>query len=71
MKKDITMMATVIGQEADVEEISDDFGKAGWLSVYGENWKFKSEKPVKVGDTVKVIKSKRMMLYVQKVEDSD
>ncbi|MCY4320806.1 MAG: hypothetical protein OXC37_00150 [Bdellovibrionaceae bacterium] len=70
MKRDITMMATVIGQEGEVTELIDDFGKMGWVLIYGENWKFKSEKPVKVGDTVKVIKDKKMQLYVQKVEES-
>ena len=70
MKRDITMMATVIGQEGEVTELLDDFGKIGWILIYGENWKFKSEKPVKVGDTVKVIKNKKMNLYVQKVEES-
>ena len=71
MKKDITMMATVIGQEGEVTELADDFGKSGWILIYGENWKFKSKTPVKVGDTVKVIKSKKMLVYVQKVEDED
>ncbi|MDE0091911.1 MAG: hypothetical protein OXN83_01335 [Oligoflexia bacterium] len=70
MKRDITMMATVIGQEGEVVELSDDFGKAGWILIYGENWKFKSDKPVKVGDTVKVVKNKKMKLYVQQVEDN-
>ena len=69
MKRDITMMATVIGQEGEVSELLDDFGKIGWVLIYGENWKFKSESPVKVGDTVKVIKNKKMRLYVEKVED--
>ena len=69
MKKDITMMATVIGQEGEVTELLDDFGKKGWVLIYGENWKFKSKMPVKVGDTVKVIKNKKMQLYIQKIED--
>ena len=71
MKRDITMMATVIGQEGEVTELVDDFGKAGWVLIYGENWKFKSKNPVKLGDTVKVIKDKKMQLYVEKVEESE
>ena len=70
MKKDITMMATVIGQEGEVAELSDDFGKTGWILIYGENWRFKSAKPVKVGDTVKVIKNKKMNLLVEKIEEN-
>ena len=71
MKRDITMMATVIGKEGEVIELLDDFGKAGWISIYGENWRFKSSEPVKTGDTVKVIKNKKMLLYVQKIEEED
>lgn len=71
MKRDITMMATVIGQEGEVLELSDDFGKAGWILIHGENWRFKSKAPIKVGDNVKVIKNKKMLLYVQKAEEED
>ena len=70
MKRDITMMATVIGQEGEVTELLDDFGKIGWVLIYGESWRFKSQTPLKVGDTVKVVKNKKMKLLVQKVEES-
>ena len=69
MKRDFTAMGAVLGEEGEVTEILDDFGKRGWLLIYGENWKFKSEKALKVGDTVKVIKHKKMDLIVQKVSD--
>ena len=69
MKRDFTAMGTVLGEEGEVTEILDDFGKRGWLLIYGENWKFRSEKALKVGDTVKAIKHKKMELIVQKTSD--
>ena len=69
MKRDITMMATVLGQEGEVLELLDESGKSGWILIYGENWKFKSKETLKIGDTVKVIKNKKMLLYVQKIEE--
>ena len=70
MKRNITAMGTVLDQEGEVTEILDDFGKKGWIFIYGENWKYRSEKPLKVGDLVKVIKHKRMDLIVEKISES-
>ena len=70
MKKKMAMMTTVLGQEGEVVELLDDFGKKGWILIYGENWKFKSQQILKVGDTVKVIRHKKMNLIVEKVEES-
>ena len=69
MKKDMAMMSTVINEEGEVVEILDEYGKKGWIFIYGENWRFKSEKPVKIGDTVRVINHKKMHLFVEKAED--
>ena len=69
MKRNITAMGTVLGEEGEVTELLDDFGKKGWISIYGENWKFRSEKPLKVGDLVKVIKHKKMDLLVEKISE--
>ena len=66
MKRDITAMGTVLFQEGEVTEILDDFGKKGWIIIHGENWKFRSEESLKVGDFVKVIRHKRMDLIVEK-----
>ena len=66
MKKDITAMGTVLNQEGEVTQISDDFGKRGWIIIHGENWKFRSEKALKVGDLVKVVAHKKMDLIVEK-----
>ena len=70
MKRDITAMGTVLNQEGEVTKILDDFGKTGWIIIHGENWKFCSEKPLKVGDIVKVIKYKKMDLTVEKISES-
>ena len=69
MKKDMAMMSTVVNEEGEVVEILDDYGKQGWIFIYGENWRFKSEKPVKVGDAVRVVSHKKMHLFVEKAED--
>ena len=69
MKRNITAMGTVLGEEGEVTELLDDLGKKGWISIYGENWKFRSEKPLKQGDLVKVIKHKKMDLIVEKITD--
>lgn len=69
MKRNFTAMGTVLGEEGEVTELLDDFGKKGWISIYGENWKFRSEKPLKVGDLVKVTRHKKMDLIVQKITD--
>ncbi len=69
MKKNITAMGTVLGQEGEVVKLLDDFGKKGWISIYGENWKFRSKKALKVGYLVKVIKYKKMSLIVEKIEE--
>ena len=70
MKKDILMMSSVKDEEGEVIEITDDYGKEGWVFIYGENWRFKSKNHLKVGDMVKVIKNKKMSLIVEKVEAS-
>ena len=70
MKRNITAMGTVLAQEGEVTEILDDFGKKGWMSIHGENWKFRSEKPLKVGNLVQVIKHKKMDLIVEKISES-
>ena len=70
MKRDITAMGAILNKEGEVTEILDDFGKKGWIVIHGENWKFHSEKPLKVGDFVKVIKHKRMDLTVEKFSES-
>ena len=67
MKKESAMMAVVLGQEGEVVELLDDEGKTGWVFIYGENWRFTSKIPLKVGDTVKAIKNRRMKLFVEKV----
>lgn len=68
MKKDTAMMSVVLGQEGEVIEVLGSEGNQGWALVHGENWKFKSEQPVKVGDTIKVIRHKKMNLVVEKVK---
>lgn len=70
MKRNITAMGVILNQEGEVTELLDDFGKKGWIGIHGENWKFRSEKPLKVGDFVKVIKHKRMNLIVEKISES-
>ena len=70
MKRNITAMGTVLNEEGEVTEILDDWGKKGWISIYGENWKFRSEKPLKVGDMVQVVKHKKMDLIVEKISES-
>lgn len=70
MKKEMLMMSSVIGEEGEVIEITDDYGKQGWVFVYGENWRFKSKNLLKAGDIVKVLKNKKMSLIVEKTEDS-
>ena len=69
MKRNITAMGTVLGEEGEVTELLNDFGKKGWISIYGENWKFRSKKPLKVGDLVKVVKHKKMDLIVEKISE--
>ena len=69
MKKDMLMMSSVYQEEGEVIEITDDYGKEGWIFIYGENWRFKSKNLLEAGDTVKVIKNKKMNLIVEKVED--
>ncbi|MBC6415764.1 MAG: hypothetical protein GDA46_05165 [Bdellovibrionales bacterium] len=68
MKKNMSMMSTVLNEEGEIIEILDDLGKKGWVLIYGENWRFISEKPVKIGDTVKVLKNKKMYLFVEKID---
>jgi len=70
MKRNITAMGTVLSQEGEVTEILDNSGKKGWIIIHGENWKFRSEEPLKVGDWVKAIKHKRMDLIVEKISES-
>lgn len=70
MKRNITAMGTILGQEGEVTEIIDDLGKKGWMIIHGENWKFKSEEPLKVGDLVQVTEHKRMDLTVKKISES-
>ncbi len=70
MKRNITAMGAVLSQEGEVTEILDDFGKKGWVVINGENWKFRSAKPLKVGDLVQAIKHKRMTLIVEKISES-
>ena len=70
MKKDMLMMSSVFQEEGEVIEITDDYGKEGWIFIYGENWRFKSKNILKAGDAVKVIKHKKLNLIVEKIEDS-
>ena len=70
MTRNITAMGAVLSQEGEVTEILDDFGKKGWIIINGENWKFRCEKSLKVGDFVKVIKHKKMDLTVEKISES-
>ena len=70
MKKDMLMMSSVYQEEGEVVEITDDYGKEGWIFIYGENWRFKSKNLLKAGDAVKVIKNKKMNLIVEKVENT-
>ena len=70
MKRNITAMGTVLAQEGEVTEILDDFGRKGWMIIHGENWKFRSEKSLKVGDLVQVIKHKKMDLIVEKISEA-
>ena len=70
MKRDITAMGAVLGEEGEVTKILDTFGKKGWIIIHGENWKFKSEESLKVGDLVKVVEHKKMDLKVKKVVES-
>ena len=69
MRRNITAMGTVLGEEGEVTELLDDLGKKGWISIYGENWKFRSEKPLKQGDLVKVTRHKKMDLIVEKITE--
>ena len=69
MKKDITAMGTVLNQEGEVTELLNDFGKKGWINIYGENWRFRSKEPLRVGDYVRVIKERKMDLIVEKIDD--
>ena len=69
MKKEMLMMSSVIGKEGEVIEVTDDYGKEGWILIYGENWRFKSKNILKVGDLVKVTKNKKMKLIVEKIEE--
>ena len=66
MKRDITGMGTVIGKEGEVAQISNKEGTRGWLSIHGENWRFRSDSPLKLGDEVVTVRQKRMTLYVKK-----
>ena len=67
MKKDTTAMGAVLGKEGEVSELTDDFGKRGWILIHGENWRFQSDRPLKKGDIVKVTGEKRMKLKVEKI----
>ena len=67
MKKESAMMSVVLGNEGEVVELLDDMGKTGWVSIYGENWRFISDKPLKLGDTVKAVKNRKMKLLVEKI----
>ncbi len=70
MKRDTTAMGAVLNEEGEVTEILDKEGKKGWIVVHGENWKFRSNQALKVGDFVKVLKHKKMDLFVQKISES-
>ena len=59
-----------MNQEGEVTEILDELGKKGWIIIHGENWKFRSEKALKVGDLVTVVKHKKMELTVEKISES-
>ena len=67
MKKESAMMAVVLDQEGEVVELLDEEGKTGWVFINGENWRFTSNTPLKVGDTVKAVKNRRMKLIVEKI----
>ena len=70
MKKNVLMMSSVLKEEGEVIEITDDYGKQGWIFIYGENWRFVSKDKLKLGDLVRVVKNKKLKLIVEKVEDS-
>ena len=50
--------------QAEVVRVSES-GKSGLVFIQGENWRFRSEIPVKKGDTVKILSYKGLILKVQ------
>ena len=70
MEQNTTAMGAVLNQEGEVTEILDELGKKGWIIIHGENWKFRSEKALKVGNLVTVVKHKKMELTVEKISES-
>ena len=70
MKRDITAMGTVLLGEGEVVKITNGVGKIGWIIIHGENWKFRSEQPLKVGDLVRVLQHKKMDLIVEKISEA-
>ena len=66
-KRDKTGLESLVGKEAEVIEISSNESE-GWVLFQGENWKFSSVDKLKVGDVVKILSQKRMILRVKKIE---
>ena len=68
MKRNITAMGAVLGEEGEVTKLLNDSAKKGWIIVHGEIWKFHCDKALKIGDMVKVIQHKKMSLKVEKID---
>ena len=52
-------------QEGQVVELSED-QKSGQLEVMGETWRFQSQKPVVIGETVKVLRREGLTVFIEK-----
>ncbi len=70
LKRNSTGMGNIVGETGEVTKILEDSSPTkAWIIIHGENWKVSSKDKLKVGDMVKVLSYKKMILKVEKTEE--